>query len=123
MPKLGTCYYCAVVIRLTVRIIARKTLAQFVESLQGNKDQKAVKSALDAWFYEVQDADWKMPADVIESYANASIVGNRVVFNIKGNSYRLVVAVDYRRQIVFVKWLGTHAVYDKINVKAVKYGD
>jgi mRNA interferase HigB len=106
-----------------VRIIARKTLRNFVESLRGGKDQKAVKSALDAWFYEVQDAYWKAPTDVTRSYANASIVGDRVVFNIKGNSYRLVVAVDYRRQIVFIKWLGPHAAYDKIDVKAVKYGD
>ena len=106
-----------------MRIIARKTLRDFVESLRGGKDQKAVKSALDAWFYEVQDANWKAPTDVTRSYANASIVGDRVVFNIKGNSYRLVVAVDYRRQIVFIKWLGAHAAYDKIDVKTVKYGD
>jgi mRNA interferase HigB len=106
-----------------VRIIARKTLKQFVESLQGSKDQKTVKSALDAWFHEAQGADWKTPTDVTRNYANASIVGDRVVFNIKGNSYRLVVAVDYRRQIVFIKWLGTHAAYDEIDVKTVKYGD
>ena len=106
-----------------MRIIARKTLKQFVESLQSNKDQKTVKSALDAWFHELQHADWKTPADVIRSYANASIVGDRVVFNIKGNSYRLIVALDYRRQIVFIKWLGTHAAYDEIDVKTVKYGD
>ena len=106
-----------------MRIIARKTLRDFVESLRGGKDQKAVKSALDAWFYEVQDANWKAPTDATRSYANASIVGDRVVFNIKGNSYRLVAAVDYRRQIVFIKWLGPHAAYDKINVKTVKYGD
>jgi mRNA interferase HigB len=106
-----------------VRIIARKTLTRFVESLQGNKDQKAVKSALDAWFHEVQDAGWKAPTDVTRSYANASIVADRVIFNVKGNSYRLVVAVDYRRQIAFIKWLGTHAAYDKIDVKTVKYGD
>lgn len=77
---------------------------QFVESLQGNKDQRAVKSALDSWFHEVQDADWEAPTDITRSYVNASIVGDRVVFNIKGNSYRLVVSVDYRRQIVFIKW-------------------
>jgi len=106
-----------------VRIIARKTLRQFGESLQGGKDHKAVKSALDAWFHEVQAADWKAPTDVTRSYANASIGGDRVVFNIKGNSYRMVVAVDYRRQMVFIKWLGTHAAYDKIDVKTVKYGD
>jgi mRNA interferase HigB len=108
---------------LLVRIIARKTLTTFVGSLQGNKDQKAVKSALDAWFHEVEFADWHAPTDVTRDYANASIVGDRVVFNIKGNSYRLVVAVDYRRQVVFIKWLGSHAAYDKIDVRTVQYGD
>lgn len=106
-----------------MRIIARKTLRQFVEKLRGSKDQKAVKSALDAWFHEVLQADWKTPADVLKAYANASIVGpDRVVFNIKGNDYRLVVAINYRRQIVFIKWLGRHADYDKIDVKTVRYG-
>jgi mRNA interferase HigB len=107
-----------------VRIIARKTLRDFVESLGGSKDQKVVKSALDSWFQEVQSSDWHTPADVTKAYANASIVGSdRVVFSIKGNAYRLVVAVDYQRQIVFIKWLGGHAQYDKIHVKKVKYGD
>lgn len=107
-----------------MRIIARKTLRDFVESLRGGKDQKAVKSALDSWFHEVQASDWHKPADVTARYANASIVGSdRVVFNVKGNDYRLVAAVDYRRQIVFIKWLGTHAQYDKIDVRKVKYGD
>ena len=89
-----------------MRIIARRTLREFVDSLRGGKDQKAVKSALDAWFHEVQAADWNAPTDVTRSYTNASIVGDRVVFNIKGNSYRLVVAVDYRRQLVFIKLHG-----------------
>jgi len=107
-----------------VRIIARKTLRDFIETLQGNKDRKAVKFALDAWFHEVQGATWKTPADVTQAYANASIVGNdRVVFNIKGNAYRLVAAIDYQREIVFIKWLGTHVEYDKIDVKTVKYGN
>jgi mRNA interferase HigB len=105
-----------------VRIIARKTLKQFSERLKGNKDQKAVKSALDAWFHEVLRADWRKPTDVVKAYANASIVGPEVVFNIKGNDYRLVVAVNYRRRIVFIKWLGTHADCDKIDVKTVRYG-
>lgn len=106
-----------------MRIIARKTLKQFIERLKASKDQKAVKSALDAWFHEVLQAEWKTPADVLKAYANASIVGpDRVVFNIKGNDYRLVVAINYRHQIVFIKWLGTHAEYDRIDVKTVKYG-
>lgn len=126
MPILGTCYdsKCKKYEFRFVRIIARKTLRDFAESLRGSKDYKAVKSGLDAWFHEVQRADWHSPADVVRDYANASIVGSdRIVFNIKGNSYRLVVAVDYGRQIVFIKWLGTHAAYDRIDVKRVKYGN
>jgi len=107
-----------------VRVIARKTLLRFVEGLKSSKDQRAVKAALDAWFHEVVQAEWKTPADVVKDYANASIVGpDRVVFNIKGNSYRLIVAINYRQRIVFIKWLGSHADYDKIDVKTVRYGD
>ncbi len=93
-----------------------------MESLKGNRDQKAVKAALDAWFHEVMRAEWKNPAAVRISYRNASIVGpDRVVFNLKGNSYRLVVAVDYERQIVFIKWIGIHREYDEVDVKTVQY--
>jgi mRNA interferase HigB len=107
-----------------MRVIARKTLKRFIDSLKGSKDQKAVKAALDSWFQEAKQADWKTPADVVRAYANASIVGSdRVVFNIKGNDYRLVVAIHYRLQIVFIKWLGSHAEYDKIDVKTVNYGN
>ena len=107
-----------------MRVISRRTLREFVGRLQGHRDQKAVKSALDSWFHEVEQADWNGPADVLKAYANASIVGpDRVVFNIKGNSYRLVVAIHYRLQIVFIKWIGSHAEYDEIDVKTVKYGD
>ncbi len=107
-----------------MRVIARKTLKRYIDSLKGSKDQKAVKSALDSWFEEVRQADWKSPADVVKAYANASIVGSdRVIFNIKGNDYRLVVAIHYRLRIVFIKWLGSHAEYDKIDVKTVNYGD
>ena len=107
-----------------MRIIARRTLRRFVDSLRGSKDEKAVKSALESWFHEVRQADWKNPTDVVKDYANASIVGSdRVVFNIKGNDYRLVVAIHYRLQIVFIKWLGSHAAYDRIDVKTVNYGN
>jgi mRNA interferase HigB len=107
-----------------MRIIARKTLQDFVESLRASKDHKAVKAALDSWFHEAKSARWRTPADVKKQYASASIAGDdRIVFNIKGNAYRLVVAIDYRRQIIFVKWLGTHVQYDKIDVKTVRYAD
>lgn len=105
-----------------MRVIARRTLNEFSESLRGSKDYKAVKAALDAWFQETRAAVWHSPVDVKASYGNASIVGeDRVVFNIKGNDYRLVVSIDYSRQAVFIKWLGTHRQYDQIDVKTVKY--
>ena len=67
-------------------------------------------------------AQWENSADVKQQYATASIVGSdRVVFNIKGNDYRLVVAVDYEKGIVWIKWLGTHKAYDRIDVTEVKY--
>ena len=105
-----------------MRIIARRTLARFLDRLQGHKDHRGLKAALDSWFQEVRKAEWRNSSDVKTSYAHASIVGtDRVVFNIKGNSYRLVVAVNYRRAIVFIKWLGTHKEYDAIDVRTVQY--
>jgi mRNA interferase HigB len=107
-----------------MRIIARRTLNDFVAGRAGHKDQPALKAALDAWFNEVSKAEWANTSDVKELYATASIVSaDRIVFNIKGNSYRLVVAVDFEKKIVFIKWIGTHAGYDAIDVRTVQYGD
>lgn len=107
-----------------MRIIARRTLRQFVDSLARQKDQPAVKAALDAWFDEVSKADWTSSADVKRLYATASIVSaERIVFNIKGNAYRLVVAVDFEKAIVWIKWIGTHKAYDRIDVTEVRHGD
>jgi mRNA interferase HigB len=106
-----------------MRVIARRTLREFVESLAGKKDQPAVKAALDAWFDEVSKAAWRSTADVKRRYATASIVSaERLVFNIKGNDYRLVVAVDFEKAIVWIKWIGTHEAYDKIDVTEVRHG-
>ena len=106
-----------------MRIIARRTLRDFVASRVGHKDQGAVKAALDAWFDEVQKARWASSADVKRRYATASIVSaERIVFNIKGNHYRLVVAVDFEKGIVWIKWIGTHADYDRIDVTEVEHG-
>ena len=92
--------------------------------MKGTKAYAPVKSALDAWFHEAARAEWKNPADVKASYASASIVGkDRVVFNIKGNDFRMVTAIDYVWQIVFIKWLGSHADYDRIDVATVRYAD
>lgn len=106
-----------------MRIIARRTLREFVEGLAGQKNQPAVKAAVDAWFDEVSKAVWASSADVKRLYATASIVNaERIVFNIKGNDYRLVVAVDFEKGIVWIKWIGTHDAYDKIDVTEVKHG-
>lgn len=103
-------------------MIARKTLTRFVEQCDGHKDQRAVKAALDSWFHEAAGAAWQNPGDIQAQYRTASIVSSdRVVFNIKGNDYRMVVAIDYKRQIVFVKWIGSHSDYDKIDVRTVQY--
>ena len=106
----------------TMRIIARRTLREFVESLVGHKDQPAVKAALDAWFDEARKARWRSAAEVKRSYATASIVtAERIVFNVKGNAYRLVVAVDFELSIVWIKWIGTHKDYDRIDVTKVEH--
>ena len=105
-----------------MRIIARRTLRAFIASRAGHKDQSALKSALDAWFEEVRKARWKSSADVRRLYATASVVSaERIVFNIKGNSYRLVIAADFAKSIVWIKWLGTHKDYDRIDVRQVKH--
>lgn len=107
-----------------MRIIARRTLREFVAGLAGQKDQPAVKAALDAWFDEVSKASWTSTSDVKKLYATASIVSSeRIVFNVKGNDYRLVVAVDFAKSIVWIKWVGTHKAYDRIDVTEVKHGD
>ena len=99
-------------------------MKEFVRSLSGKQDQPAVNAALDAWFDEASRATWKSTADVKRLYATASVISaERIVFNIKGNDYRLVVAVDFDKQIVWIKWIGTHKAYDKIDVSKVRYGD
>ena len=76
--------------------------------------------ALRAWFHEAKSAAWRNPAEIKAQYRNASILkAGRVVFNISGNKYRLVVAIDFRAQIAVVRWVGTHADYDRIDVETV----
>lgn len=79
---------------------------------------------MDAWYAEVARAEWKSPADLKRQYGSASIVSaERVVFNIKGNDYRLVVAISFEFQLVLIKWLGTHKEYDRIDVEEVTYDE
>jgi mRNA interferase HigB len=93
-----------------------------VQSRAGHRDQAALKASLDAWFGEVPKARWASPADVKRSYATASVVlADRIVFNIKGNDYRLVASVDFEKRIVWIKCIGTHRDYDRIDVRGVEH--
>jgi mRNA interferase HigB len=105
-----------------MRIIARRTLRDFVAGRAGHRDHAALKAAVDAWFAEVSKAVWASTADVKRLYATASIVSaERIVFNVKGNDYRLVVSVDFEKAVVWIKWIGTHADYDRIDVREVQH--
>ena len=78
------------------------------------------EQALKAWYQEVLNATWTQPADIKASYRNASVLkSRRVVFNIKGNDYRLIVAIAYKLQIVYIKFIGTHQEYDRVDAESV----
>lgn len=78
------------------------------------KSHADARGPLDAWRREVEEADWQIPQDIKQRYRSADFLGdNRVIFNIKGNSYRLVVKVRYQNGMVVVEWVGTHAEYSK----------
>jgi len=98
-----------------VRVIAKKTLR---EAWTRFRD---AEGALRAWNQEAETAMWSGPEDIRRRYPSASIVGDeRVVFNIKGNKYRLVVSIKYSAHLVFIKFFGTHAEYDKVDVTEVE---
>jgi mRNA interferase HigB len=97
-----------------MRLITRKTLKEF-----WNRHPDA-EQPLKAWFKFAQKADWKTPAEVKADYRNASILeDNRACFNIAGNKYRLVVKINYPHRIVYIRFVGPHAEYDKIDVTQV----
>lgn len=99
-----------------MRIIARKMLRDHWQQAGRSDSEQALK----AWFAETSKAQWTTPADIKRDYRNASFVAdNRVVFNIAGNKYRLVVHVNYRLGIVLTKFIGTHREYDKIDVTTI----
>ena len=97
-----------------MRVISRKALREFW-TIHPDAQQ-----ALQAWFADVKQSNWGSPAEIKTIYRNTSIVANnRVVFNIKGNKYRLVVAIQYEFKIVYIRFIGTHQEYDKIDVTTV----
>lgn len=101
-----------------MRIIKEKTLTDYFKQ---SKYQRAEES-LKAWIYEIRFSNCKNSNELKAKYGNASIISSkRVVFNIKGNDYRLIVDIEYMLKIVFVVWFGTHVEYDKIDAKTVQY--
>lgn len=97
-----------------MRIIAKKTLRDFWQK------QLDCEQQLKAWYQEAEKAKWKAPKDIKLEYPSASFLqDNRVVFNIKGNHYRLIVRINYSYQIVWIRFIGTHAQYDKINATKI----
>jgi mRNA interferase HigB len=97
-----------------MRVLSRKTLREFWINHSDSE------GALKAWFSEAVSAQWKSPTDIKKEYPHASILPkNRVVFNIKGNTYRMVVKVNYDYGQIFIRFVGTHAEYDKIDVTTI----
>ena len=97
-----------------MHIIALKTLREFWER------HPQAATPLRGWYAEATRARWSTPADIKAAHRNASFLGNnRVVFNIKGNDYRLVVAVRYTSTTMFIQFVGAHAEYDRIDAETV----
>jgi mRNA interferase HigB len=98
-----------------MRVISVKILKDFWANAPDSEQH------LRAWVDEVKQADWRQPSDVKDKYRNASILKNRrIVFNIKGNDYQLIVAVAYRFSVVYIKFIGTHKQYDAINAETIE---
>ena len=109
---MGTILY----ICIHMRVIAIKTLKDYINEFH------QAEQALLSWHEEVVSALWPTPNELKAQYKNASVLSERrVVFNIHGNSYRLIVDIEYRLKIVFVVWFGSHKEYDKINAKTISY--
>lgn len=99
-----------------MRIIAFRTLREFWEKPEYSESEVSLR----AWYHDAKNANWKNSNALKQQFSKASIVGEeRVVFNIKGNTYRLVVMIDYEFQVIFIRFIGTHKQYDKIDVKTI----
>ena len=97
-----------------MRIVSRKALKEFAARFPDAEGQ------LDAWFHEARKARWQTPADIKAKYGSASILkDSRVVFNICGNKYRIVVKINYKNGIMFIRFIGTHGEYNQINAEEV----
>lgn len=96
------------------RVFLKGTIREYWEK------QPETEQYLKTWYDTVMNAHWKNPIEIKKTYANASILKNqRVVFNIKGNSYRLIAKFNFEKQWCFIRFIGTHAEYDKINAELI----
>jgi mRNA interferase HigB len=101
-----------------MRIIKEKTLTNYCRLSKYKQASEPLKS----WVYEVKYSTWDNANELKSKYRNASVISSkRIVFNIKGNDYRLIVDVEFKLKIVFIVWFGTHLEYDKIDAKTVNY--
>lgn len=99
---------------LSVRVLSKKRLREFWQKHSDCEQQ------LKSWHQEAKDAKWKTPGEIKEEYPNASILeDNRIVFNIKGNKYRLIVKINYKYSIVWIRFVGTHGEYDKTEATTI----
>jgi mRNA interferase HigB len=99
-----------------MRVISVKTLRLYA------KKKIEAEQPLLSWYQEAEKANWKNHNELKQQFANASVISNkRVVFNIHGNKYRLIVDVEYHLRIIFIVWIGTHKEYDNIDAKKVSY--
>ena len=99
---------------LLMRVIAKRTLREFW--LKHAESEQALKS----WFNEAEKSNWASPNDIKSEYPSASVLAdNRIVFNIKGNLYRLIVKINYSHQMVWIRFVGTHSAYDKIDATKI----
>lgn len=96
------------------RVVSKRTIREFWEKYADAKEY------LQTWYQTVKAAEWKTPNDIKEFYATISILKNsRVVFNIEGNNYRLVAKINYDKQWLFIRFIGTHEEYDKIDASTI----
>ena len=99
-----------------MRVIAFRKLREFWERPGFSNSETSLR----AWYHEVKRAEWNNSNEIKNQFQSASVIGNgRIVFNIRGNSIRLLVAFDFERQIAFVRFIGSHKEYDKIDVKEI----
>ena len=96
------------------RIIAKRTIREFWEKYPDSKDY------LETWYETVRSANWKTPNEIKEFYATVTILKNsQAVFNVSGNKYRLIAKINFQKQWLFIRFIGTHQEYDKIDADRI----